>query len=399
MPYAADRVLFVSSPERPGADTFIHALLMRHIDRSRFEVHVAYNAGPPGAGTSAAAALSSIPDLHLRPTDFGPSLSGKSRARQIALTVRTIPAIADLVGLAIYIRRNRIRVVHSTDRVRDALPCVVLGKLTGAKSVVHVHLGYGEWMSPVVRWALAHATARLCISEFVARSLVEHGCSPQRTFVALNAIDAAAWDPTLSAEGVRRELGLSPGCPVVTCIARIFPSKGHADLLRAVALVRRDCPEVRLLVVGRDERSATPGNESFTAQLRNLASQLGIAENVIFTGFRSDTAAVLAASDVFAMPSFEEPFGLVFLEAMAMKRPIVALNNGGTKEVIEDGKSGLLSGPADVTALARNITRLLRDPVLRREMGEYGRRQVEARFSAERMAGDVERVYRQLLGS
>ena len=77
--------------------------------------------------------------------------------------------------------------------------------------------------------------------------------------------------------------------------------------------------------------------------LREQARELGIEKNVIFTGPRSDIAELLAACDVFALPSFEEPFGLVFAEAMAMKRPVVALANGGTPEVVEHGKCGLLS--------------------------------------------------------
>jgi len=105
---------------------------------------------------------------------------------------------------------------------------------------------------------------------------------------------------------------------------------------------------------------------------------------------------LLAASDVFAMPSFEEPFGLVYAEAMAMKRPVVALDNGGTPEVVDHGKSGLLSSPDDLPALAANLLTLLRDPALRARMGEYGRKQVELRFSPDRMARDMAAVYDRL---
>ena len=88
---------------------------------------------------------------------------------------------------------------------------------------------------------------------------------------------------------------------------------------------------------------------------------------------RSDIAELLAACDVFALPSFEEPFGLVFAEAMAMKRPVVALANGGTPEVVEHGKCGLLSPPGDIDALAANLIRLLDNPELRTQFGEHGR--------------------------
>jgi Glycosyl transferases group 1 len=106
--------------------------------------------------------------------------------------------------------------------------------------------------------------------------------------------------------------------------------------------------------------------------------------------------ALLAACDVFALPSFEEPFGLVFLEAMAMKRPVVALANGGALEVVEHERSGLLSVPGDQLALATNLLTLLKDPALRTSIGESGRHHVETRFTLARMARDAERVYEAL---
>src|SRR5262249_54162308 len=121
------------------------------------------------------------------------------------------------------------------------------------------------------------------------------------------------------------------------------------------------------------------------------------AERVIFTGPRSDVPKIMAACDLFTMPSFEEPFGLVFLEAMAMQKPVVAVNNGGTPEVVEHGKSGLLSPPWDVPALAAHISTLLKDRELRAEFGRYGRARVLERFSAERMARDAAAAYERIL--
>jgi glycosyltransferase involved in cell wall biosynthesis len=106
---------------------------------------------------------------------------------------------------------------------------------------------------------------------------------------------------------------------------------------------------------------------------------------------------IMAACDVFTMPSFEEPFGLVFLEAMAMRRPVVAVDNGGTPEVVEHGRTGLLSPAWDVPALSANILALLRDGSLRARMGEAGRARVLDRFSAQRMGRDAASAYQQIL--
>jgi glycosyltransferase involved in cell wall biosynthesis len=384
----------VSSPERFGADTFIHALIMRGLDRSRFDVHVACPAGTPGARTPAFQALSAIPDLRLRPSDFGPSLSGRSPIEKAVLLLGGVPKLASFAGLARYVRQNRISVLHSTDRPRDAVSCALLGKLTGARSVIHVHVKCAGWMSRPARWAMDRVDALVGVSQFVARSLVECGYPAQKTHAVLNAIDPAAWDYRLDPGPVRRALGIPSHAPVVACVARLFRGKGQDDVIRALSLVRREFPDVRLLIIGEDDRQAM--QTSFTAELKALARDLGLSDQVVFTGHRADMPALLAGCDVFALPSFEEPFGLVFLEALAMKKPVVALDNGGTPEVVEHGASGLLSAAGDQAALAANLLTLLRNPVLRARMGEYGRRQVETRFTPERMARDTEQVYAAL---
>jgi glycosyltransferase involved in cell wall biosynthesis len=165
--------------------------------------------------------------------------------------------------------------------------------------------------------------------------------------------------------------------------------------LLALARVRAEIPNVRLLVVGADAVAVHGG--SFTSELKTLANELGIAGSVTFTGERSDIAPIMAACDVFSMPSREEPFGLVFLEAMAMQRPVVAVNDGGTPEVVEHGQSGLLAPAHDDAALASNILTLLRDPELRARMGAYGRSRVLEYFNTHRMARDAGDAYEAVL--
>lgn len=390
-------VLFISSAEHPGADTFIHTLIMRTLDRSHFDVHIACSAGRPAAPTPAFTALTSIPDVHLRPSNFGPSLTGLSPIRRVLALVGVVGAMFGLLGLARYVRRNRIAVLHSTDRPRDAVACALLGRLTGAKSIIHAHLKVAGWMSSSLRGSMGRVDALIGVSKFVARSLSEYGYEREKIFAVLNATDLPRWDPAIDGQPVRNEFGLTPDTPLIVCAGRLFRGKGQDVVIRALPLVRREFPDVRLLIVGADDRQAMRG--SFTEELKLLARELAVEENVIFAGQRSDMPAVMASATVFALPSDEEPFGLVFAEAMAMRKPVVALDNGGTPEVVDHGRSGLLSAPGDQRGLASNILTLLRDPELARRMGDYGRAQVEARFTADRMATEVGRVYASLTAS
>jgi glycosyltransferase involved in cell wall biosynthesis len=385
------RILFINSALLPGADTGIHFLLLRNLPQDQFELHAA---GQPGSPAPAYDQLRAIPGIALRPTNFGPSLWQRSKLQKLAGIAEALPAAASLLGLAAYIRRHRIDILHSTDRPRDAIACVVLAALTGAKALIHAHVNYGDWMSGGVIWAFGRADAIVGVSSYTAKTFVEAGYRPDRVHAVLNAIELPRWDFSLDPAPGRASLGVPDGAALIVSVARLFRGKGHFELISALAVVKRKYPNVRLAVVGADY----PADSGTTEMLKKHANELDVGENVIFTGQRSDIAALLAACDIFSLPSFEEPFGLVYAEAMAMKRPVVALTNGGTPEVVGHGKSGLLSPPGDIDALAANLLQLLGDPALRAQFGQQGRLRVEEHFTPQRLATDFAALYARMLG-
>jgi glycosyltransferase involved in cell wall biosynthesis len=384
------RVLFINSALLGGADTWIHLLLLRNLSQNQFELHAAGQPGPLG---SVFDELSMIPGIALHQTNFGRSLWQQSHFQKFASIAGAPLAAASLMSLAAFIRRHRIEILHSTDRPRDAIACVILATLTGAKSLIHAHVNYGDWMSRGVKWAFGRADAIVGVSSHTARTFVEAGYRSERVHAVLNVIEPSHWDPSLDPAPGRASLGVPNGAPLIMSVSRLFRWKGQFELLSALAVVKRKYSNVRLAIVGSDY----PADSGTTRMLREHASELGIVENVIFTGHRSDIASMLAACDIFSLPSYEEPFGLVFAEAMAMKRPVVALNSGGTSEVVEHDKSGLLSPVGDIDALAANLLRLLGDAALRTQLGEYGRSRVEEHFTPQRMASDFAALYARVL--
>jgi glycosyltransferase involved in cell wall biosynthesis len=382
-------VLFLNSPETFGADTWIQALLMRHLD-ARFEVHAAC-----AQETDSWKELSAISRIRLRPTRFTPTLRGKRG--KVARAFSLLPAMFDLLGLAAYMRKHRIRIVHASDRPRDAITCALLARLAGARALIHVHVKYDSWIASTTRWALRRADALVGVSAFVSRSLIAGGYRPERVHTVLNAIDPPRWKADESQAQVRTSLGLPLDAPVIASVSRLFHWKGHRELIRALALVRDQLPSVRLLLVGAED--ALAGGPRYEDELKALVRELKLEGNVLFLGRRTDVARIMSASDVFCLPSFEEPFGLVFAEAMAMRRPVVALDNGGTPEVVENGKTGLLTPAGNIEALAASLLRLLQDAPLRAQMGEEGRRRVERLFSPQQLAQAMGMVYERLLES
>lgn len=388
-------VLFIQAQTHFGADSAIHAHLMRHLDRERFDVHAACTVGDGREPPPSLAALESIGNVKVRRTQFPPALRERRAGELLRGARAALGFPADLVALVRYVRRERIRIIHSSDRPRDASYAVLLGRLTGARSVVHVHVKWSKEYSALARGAVNGSDAVFAISSFVHDTVVAEGKRPDRVHTILNCIETADWQPGRDVRHVRREFGIADSAPLLLSVSRLFSWKGQRELVRALPIVARDFPEVRLLIVGADQPYVHGG--SFTEELRELARELGVLDRIVFTGARRDVQDLMTACDLFTLPSFEEPFGVVFLEAMAMQKPVVAVNNGGTPEVVEHGRSGLLSPPWDVEAFARNVVTLLRDRALCERLGAHGRERVLADFNPQRMALDAARAYSTIL--
>lgn len=389
-------VLFLQTPtaEPLGADNWVHVQIADRLDRATHRVASTCVPTTAGRPTPLARALARIDDIDVIPVPPGP---GRPRSRTPAAFARValdgIRSVASLARLVRIVRRDDVRIVHAADRPRDAVMCVILGRLTPARSVLHVHVKYGDWMSGPLRWALRTAHERVAVSDFVRRSLVDAGHDGETTHTVLNGIRPGDWTADSSRRReVRASLGLDDDSIVVVTVCRLFAEKGTQELIRAVPELASVDARVHLLIVGADRDPA----QSYRRVLDELVTDLGVAERVTFTGQRDDVADLMASADVFAMPSFEEPFGLVFCEAMAMGLPVVALDSGGAPEIISHGVHGLLPPPDHHDALVSGLAMLISEPGRRRAMGEEGRRHVERHFDVDRMASDMAALYREV---
>src|SRR6188768_3816416 len=270
-------VLFIQSHEGFGADAVIHAHLMRHLDRDRFEVHVACTAGDGATPSRPLKILREVPGLRVRPTHFAPGLRGRSVSALVqgALAGRHFPK--DFADLRRYVRANRIRLIHSGDHPRDCVYGVLLGKTTPAKSLVHVHVKWASHYSAPAKWAVRSADAIFGISEYVSGTVVSMGRPAQDIHTVLNCVDVSQWDPETDGSALRRELGIAADAPLIASVSRLFSWKGQRELLRAFAAARAELPALKLLIVGADEREAHVG--SFTEELKALAQELGVTEH------------------------------------------------------------------------------------------------------------------------
>jgi glycosyltransferase involved in cell wall biosynthesis len=188
-------------------------------------------------------------------------------------------------------------------------------------------------------------------------------------------------------ERVRRELGLGEGELLIVAVGNLYPVKGHAGLIDAVtglAARATDLPPWRLAIAGRGAEEA---------RLRQMTAERRLDGRVQLLGFREDAADVIAAADVFALPSLSEGLPLALAEAMFAGKAIVASSVGGIPEIVNDGVEALLTPSGDAAALASRLESVLRDGALRARLGDAARRRAEERLSVERMTDEYERIY------
>jgi len=398
------KVLFIVSRPLVTPAISVHANLMRHVDRERVEVHAVYPrmaAKPPydSSGRSSFAALPRTPEVRLRAHEFGPVGDTPKRQLPTKLARTAAPTLRDTAALIRYIRQERIDVIHCEEGTRNAFFAYLLSRVTPAKSIVHFHLGYGDWMSRPSRLGIQRADAIISVSSWTGRQIHDDGVPAQRIFPVLNGIEVSNWDPEgVDGMAIRREFGLEPQDPLIVQVAQLVDWKRQRLAIEALPRVLERHPTARLMLVG-SEGSRPASGESYLDALQRQVAIAGLERHVIFTGRRRDVREILAAADVFTLPSVGEPCALAFLEAMAMGNPVVSVRAGGTPELVEDGMAGLLGTPDDAEELAANLLALIDDPERRRVMGDYARRRVLESFSVQQMADDIESVYRYVAGA
>jgi glycosyltransferase involved in cell wall biosynthesis len=182
---------------------------------------------------------------------------------------------------------------------------------------------------------------------------------------------------------LRERLSLSPDDIMIVCVAHFVPVKRHRDLFKALALV----PKMHLVLAG------TGTDEKYIESLKDLVKELGIENRVHFIGQVDDVAALHAESDIFVLQSLSEGCPVALLEAMACGKACVATDVAGARDIIEDGRDGILVPPKDPPALATAFAKLGQSSSFRRKLGELARRKVEEKYVIEREV----RAYEDLL--
>ena len=307
----------------------------------------------------------------------------------LTLSTRPTPAVVrDVVRLRRLVARQGIDIVHAHHSHDHWLAWTLAGRRGDGKALAVVRTFHNA--RAVSRGRAAAALYRRTRLAFAVSREIETRCraagfAASRVVWTPGMADLARFDGRASGTAVREELKLGDA-PVVACVARLAPRRGHDRLIAGFERVLDTLPSARLVLVGKGEhRSALEGT----------VAERGLGERVIFAGYRDrDLPDVLAAADaVVLMAAGSDDSCRAVLEAMAAGRPVVAPGVGAMAETIVDGDTGVLLGDDTPAAVAAALGRLLGDRGHARAMGAAGRRRAEALFAPERQVDVVERAY------
>ena len=353
-----------------GITTYIY-LLGRGMDQSKYELSVFSSGG----------------EMEKQFHEVGIQTFSSPFRTKSEVSPKLYFAIPRLISI---IKSEKIDLIHAHTRVTQVMAWCIQ-KLAGVPYVSTCHGFYKRRLGR--RLLPAWGNRVIAISPPVADALINNFQVPQnKVTTILNAIDIENLEKLTHAKnvlGIISEYNLQTTTPVLGVIARVVRDKGHEYLIQACAELRKRYPDLKLLVIGEGP---------YLSKTKKLSHRLNLDQCVVFTGNLQDVTKALAVIDIFVLPAvWREGFGLPIVEAMALKKPVVATNIWALNSLIRNRINGLLVEPKSVTGLVSTISELIEDKALCLKIGKSAYETAKNEFPISRMAKELESLYQQVI--
>jgi glycosyltransferase involved in cell wall biosynthesis len=286
------------------------------------------------------------------------------------------------------IEREKIDIIH-THEVRSDIVGLACGKLCGVPVMTTLHgwiqNGFkGRLFTKIDKNILRFFDHVICVSERMKQEVCRFGVKQGSFTVLHNALVIENFQRNMEDRGFRNETAVRANCFLIGNIGRLSPEKGHADFIRAAAIVLKKYRNARFVLIGK-------GDDEHC--LRELARGLGIENEIVFAGYRTDMVHIYNTLDLVVQSSYTEGMPNVILEALAMEVPVIATDVGGTSEAIENNKTGILISPGKPEELAEKIRAFIQNKDTFKEMAKKGRKHVEANFNFDERTQKLSLIY------
>ena len=312
------------------------------------------------------------------------------RVSAAGITVHRVGRLASRLHAALALRRLIARGGYDVLHLNEphALTSAWLAKsFRKVPLFLSRRIGFPLWKNPISRARYAAIDMFLASSETVAQSLIDSGIPSNKITIVNEGVPI----PPLFTQGermnARNHWGIRENEFLFGCVSVFVPEKGQRHLIEALPAVRAVHPEVRLLL---------PGDGACRASVETLARELNQTDAVIIPGFITNVDQVYAALDGYVFPSEFEGLGTALLVAMAAGLPCISTNRGALREVVDHNRTALVAEPTG-KEFAAAMLKLIGEKSLQKRLGEAGRREIEQRFSAEKMAATTARAYQEVL--
>jgi len=311
------------------------------------------------------------------------------RAAKAGISVRGVPKLGMRLWASLAIRnilkQSRFDLIHVNEP--HALTAAWLARAhRKLPMVLSRRIGFPLKKTWIARERYGALTRFLANCGDVRESLLKSGVHSERISIVSEGVEVPAPTPLAVREAARKQWKIQPNEFLFGCVGVFVPEKGQQHLIGALAIVRKQFPEARLILAG---------DGACRGALEELARKLEQSQAVVFSGFLKDVTPVYAALDAFAFPSEFEGLGTALQSAMALGLPCISTARGGLAEVVSAQRTVLVAEP-DAAEFAKAMMRLMADEPLRKRLGEAARREILERFSDSRMVNRTIEVYREV---
>lgn len=306
-------------------------------------------------------------------------------------------SLIPLIRFILFIIKNDVDLIHLNNSAHSGWEWLIAAKLLQKKCIAHQR-GFAKFGVLVGKRAKCFDKI-ICVSKAIENYLNKNGIL-NNTITIYDGMDPQGFAKRIrkSIAQVKNELNIDLDSPLIGVVGNFQEWKGQLTVIKALDLLRRKYPELICLLIG-DVSSTNKQDIEYLQKVRQEIHDRDLKTNIIITGYRSDVPDLINSLDVMIHSSIEpEPFGMVSLEGMCLKKAVIATNIGGPMEIIENGASGILVPPGNPSVLAEKIQFLLEHPAVRDRIGKNALKRVEQNFDLNRFSCKINALYDELLG-
>lgn len=298
--------------------------------------------------------------------------------------------IPDSLRIYSIIKAKRVSLIHINTNIMSGIPAIIASKLSRIPCVCHIR----QTRKLIKRERFfARFVEKFILINKQASDLYIQDISEEKLNIIYDGINLHEFSKN-DDRGFKKEFSLDFSF-VVGLVGRIVKGKGHKEFILVAKEVLKNIQNVKFIIVG----DAKGDSEGYYKEVKELVKDYNLERNILFTGWRDDVKNIISDLDILVLPSTTFPEGLpnTIIEAMALRKPVIATDVAGPNEIVVNNETGFIVPPGDIKAMAEKIIYLLENPDIAKKMGEGGRKIVEGKFNIKETIKKIEEIYKEVL--